>query len=1591
MTNYIWTGRGDGHSWAQASNWELQSNQEPNGQAPGAGDFAEFVFTATDTLIGSAFLGGLGVADEAILNLEGGTVDTNSFEITSGGTLQLLDGGMLSVTGTSSSFIAAYTNEGGGITVDSGSEFSVLGGLQVGTGGLTSALKVQAGGTVSITNNSGDDTSVDLSIGQSGSATAAVTGAKALLTESGGVANIGFDSGASLTISAGATASFAQADDEQIALGVGLSENNVGSSATVTVTGVGSSLTTTVGVVQIGNGSKDTAKLQVLAGASASFTQTSASSPTLVIGDDDSTGVVDVSGLGSTLTTTDGGIQVSNHFGTGTLDIDDFGAVMIDNPLGDSPPAFQVGLGTGSTGTAIVDDGSSLEVDAPVWLGAVGGTGSLTVSDESLFATSSDFGVGDDASTHGQTSNFYLNTGSDADTGEAIFGVAAGAKGAGFVHGGGPDQETSWTITGLLTVGDAGTGNLTVSDDAVLDIENSDVDDPSLSIGAQSTGVGTLTIQDDTTLNLGNGGAIVGDAGKGTLDIAGQSKLEVGSPNPSETYALTLGDDANSSGTVDLSDGSTLSVDDGGLVVGDDGHATLSVDDSTLTVTSSTFGFIVGANANSVGQVSVTDDNASMSVEDNDAYIGDGGTGTLAITDDGVFSLTGAAAILDVGVESNSSGTLVLSGSGSSLAYGAALTIGDGGQGDFEIDDGASYTLNDDITVAAQAGSSGSIEVDEKDSSLTANNITVGDDGVGTMTADDGGAITVDDNLVIGNQLTPSVHPSYVSVDDATSSLTVRDDLTVADDGAGSLSIDGDSLVDGATNVAVGGGIKGDVTVTDATFTLDDELIVGGQGTGTFAVELGGALDAAMQSVTLGDGEGGQGTLTVEDDSSTASMDSLTIGLFGQGALDVADGADVTTNGSAGLAELPGDQDDTAGVDGLSTWTVDGTLSIGSAGQATVSITDGGSLIADGETFVGDDINSTGKLEVDGDDGPTEPSSLSYAQALIVGDDGVGTLTVSDDGFVSFADGGTGEIDIGADPDGQGTVNVQDDGSVLEGDDLTVGGANGEAGGSGTLNISDDGKVSVTMATVTGTGVIDMDGGTLETDPITIDVDGMISGSGGIDGDIDDSGQIIASDGTLEIDDQVVGGALGGGELVIDSDGTLALEASVTSGVSVHFAAGGDSEELDLDDPLSFAAQEIDGFVAGDKIDLADFSYNGPATVVLGPTATLSLEDVADQTVNLTFNDADIGATFTMSSDGDDGTFVEDNLPCYVRGTRILTDRGEIAVEDLRIGDHAIAASGARRPIVWLGRRRIDLAHHRNPAAVRPVRVSAGAFGEGAPRRDLWLSPGHNIAFAGALMPISSLINGRSIVQIEQPSVEYWHVELETHDIFLADGLPAESYLDCGNRAAFANGGAFVEAHPDFRPRHFAETCLPLAHGGAPVAKAKARALARLEAQGFSIVDDADAHILVDGQRIEPMRLGERRLGFALPPEGRDIVLKSRVFVPAHTAEDSADFRELGLCVSRLQIDGGTIAIDRDEMFGPDWREAEWRDGRFLHRWTRGAASLPAASRLVIVDLDGFGRYWRDPEERATGGPHSASPPAERILPLVRSPSAAVR
>ena len=158
---------------------------------------------------------------------------------------------------------------------------------------------------------------------------------------------------------------------------------------------------------------------------------------------------------------------------------------------------------------------------------------------------------------------------------------------------------------------------------------------------------------------------------------------------------------------------------------------------------------------------------------------------------------------------------------------------------------------------------------------------------------------------------------------------------------------------------------------------------------------------------------------------------------------------------------------------------------------------------------------------------------------------------------------------------------------------------------------------------------------------------------------------------------------------------------------------------------------------------------------------------------------------------GPNGFFI--GIVCFGPGTRILTTRGPIAVEDLRIGDRAVTPlSRTSRPIIWIGQRDIDLNRHPTARDMRPIRVRAGAFADQVPERDLYLSPNHAIHANGALIPIKHLVNGSSVTPVDMDRITYWHVELDQHDVLLAEGLATESYLDAGDRAFFANAGPVV-------------------------------------------------------------------------------------------------------------------------------------------------------------------------------------------------------
>jgi hypothetical protein len=202
------------------------------------------------------------------------------------------------------------------------------------------------------------------------------------------------------------------------------------------------------------------------------------------------------------------------------------------------------------------------------------------------------------------------------------------------------------------------------------------------------------------------------------------------------------------------------------------------------------------------------------------------------------------------------------------------------------------------------------------------------------------------------------------------------------------------------------------------------------------------------------------------------------------------------------------------------------------------------------------------------------------------------------------------------------------------------------------------------------------------------------------------------------------------------------------------------------------------------------FSYDGSTLDVLDNTTTLAVLDLPGPFTS---------SSFAHTADSGSGTFITtDVLPCLTTGTAICTPFGEVFVQDLQVGDHVVCVDGSVRPVRWIGRRRVDVTRHPSPSSVAPVRVRRDAFAVGLPRRDLLLSPDHAVYVDDVLIPVKHLINGSSIGQVAVEEIEYWHVELDRHDVLLAEGLPVESFLDTGSRSAFSNHAGPVTMHPDF-------------------------------------------------------------------------------------------------------------------------------------------------------------------------------------------------
>jgi len=364
-----------------------------------------------------------------------------------------------------------------------------------------------------------------------------------------------------------------------------------------------------------------------------------------------------------------------------------------------------------------------------------------------------------------------------------------------------------------------------------------------------------------------------------------------------------------------------------------------------------------------------------------------------------------------------------------------------------------------------------------------------------------------------------------------------------------------------------------------------------------------------------------------------------------------------------------------------------------------------------------------------------------------------------------------------------------------------------------------------------------LQGGTIVANTVTVDAVAALSGNGVVEGAIELIGTITATGGTLELTGPVTadgyaigitypvgftGPAIprgGFGSLHIGNAGTLRLDATDTANIT--FDAGGSNEVLALSSvsgltygiPIlngvttvgtSVAFSVIDGFTVGDIVHSAGLVGASAAFTQTGTTTSIDFSYGGTDLGTLVFGSLyPTGALTFDPITGDITTSAQPNgqtVACFAAGTRIVTPSGAVAVERLREGDLVMTESGLHQPIKWIGRRTLDCRRHPKPETVRPIRIAPHAFGEGRPMRPLLLSPDHAVFVDDVLVPIKLLINGTTIRQAAAKTVTYYHIELPQHDVVLAEGLTVESYLECGNRESYENGGGVMRLYPDFSP-----------------------------------------------------------------------------------------------------------------------------------------------------------------------------------------------
>jgi Ca2+-binding RTX toxin-like protein len=593
--------------------------------------------------------------------------------------------------------------------------------------------------------------------------------------------------------------------------------------------------------------------------------------------------------------------------------------------------------------------------------------------------------------------------------------------------------------------------------------------------------------------------------------------------------------------------------------------------------------------------------------------------------------------------------------------------------------------------------------------------------------------------------------------------------------------------------------LSGSSSVTTGISSSTFDAIIGNIGNGT-------VNGTAGNDVIYGGPYATNPTNTGNDTINAGAGDDFAFGGGGNDVLDGGSGADNLFGGIGNDSILGGTGDDTIG-GGAGNDTIAGNAGLDylfyadSDAAVSVELTAGVAIVsgghAQGDSITGMDgvIGSSFNDTLIGFDSASTDPSDPFTN-VFYGGGGDDSMIGRGGGDLLY--GGTGNDTIYGDRPGDTFTGTDNDIiSGGDGNDAIYGGGDADTitgdagddtveGGSGNDSIS-GGTGNDSLSGGTGNDIVAGDAG---NDIIAGDAgNDVLSGGdgndtlyGGADSDVlngdanDDvlyggAGNDSLSGGTGN--DQLVGDA--GNDTLSGGDGNDTL----TTGYGFDTVQGGvGNDTIIVANNSATPGFTIGGTIDGgtsetDTLDLTAWGFAG-TNVIYDPT------DPKAGTIQFLDGSGNVIGTMTF-------TDIERIITCFTPGSLATTDRGLVAVEDLRVGDRVLTRDSGFQPIVWTGKQVLSEVALLVEPRFRPVRILAGALGHGVPARDMRVSPQHRVLFSGpradvlfgeteVLVPALHLVGRPGITVEGRGPVTYIHFMCASHQIVMVDGCWSESF-----------------------------------------------------------------------------------------------------------------------------------------------------------------------------------------------------------------------